>query len=222
MLTNSHLSSRLAALDTAPSPQPAPLHPYYKALCRQVMRQRSPRLKGGQAIGVTSCQRGTGVSTVVANLGVCAAQDLQEPVVLVDAQLARPALRRAFGLADPRGLVDLMRNGDDPFDYVQPASIANLNILAAGLPREFPFGSFSPGRFSQVLEALRAKYSLLLIDLPEVNDSTCCTAVASLLDGILFVVEAARTPLDEARRATQRLSQFGASVLGVVLNKQTV
>src|SRR6266508_3625727 len=75
------------------------------------LRTRIKRAENGRAIRsivVTSPNKGDGKSVTAANLAITMAQEFQQRVLLVDADLRRPALRSLFGVPDGPGLVDVL------------------------------------------------------------------------------------------------------------------
>ena len=64
-----------------------------------------------RAIVVTSPNKGDGKSLTAANLALTMAQEFQQRVLLVDADLRRPTLHRLFGLRRTPGLTDVLMGG---------------------------------------------------------------------------------------------------------------
>ncbi len=85
-----------------------------------------------RALGVTGCAGGEGVSTVAVRLAAEAALTGREPVLLVDAHLAKPAVHRLLGVKPGPGLAEALREGAPLAEIVQPTRVARLSVLAAG------------------------------------------------------------------------------------------
>jgi Mrp family chromosome partitioning ATPase len=102
---------------------------------------------------------------------------------------------------------------------VQPTAITGLSVLAAGHTHLSANTHFSAVRFLQVLDILKAKYPLIIVDLPVADELTCCFSIAGLLDGIILVLESEKVQSEAARRTCDQLIKTRARVLGVVLNK---
>ena len=79
---------------------------HYRALADRLRLTQSS--SAVQTIGLTSCSPREGVSTVAANLAITAAAMFDRPVLLVDANFLRPALRRMFRLRQGPGLADVL------------------------------------------------------------------------------------------------------------------
>ena len=60
----------------------------------------------------------------------------------------------------------------------------------------------------------------MVFDLPAATESSSAIRLAGMLDGVLLVVETERIRREVARHVAGQLSQSGATLLGVVLNKR--
>lgn len=72
-----------------------------------------------------------------------------------------------------------------------------------------------------VLQALRQRARYILLDCPSLRRSNESIALASLVDGVLLVVEANRTTKDQVAYLERSIVDAGGRVLGHVLNKRT-
>jgi Mrp family chromosome partitioning ATPase len=71
------------------------------------------------------------------------------------------------------------------------------------------------------LENLRRDYQYILIDCPSLREAEHAVILASLVDGVVLVVEANRTQKDQFLYAEQAIENAGGRILGHVLNKRT-
>jgi len=191
--------------------------------CRTVLRRLNwPNVGPGRtlrAIAVTSCYAGEGVSTVAAALAATAASG-DRRILLVDANLARPAVHQIFAADRAPGLAEAVLQGSELTDCIRPSSIANLSLLAAGGPKQRCANVYDSGGLAAVLKAVREEFDLAVFDLPAVGEASSAIRLAGLCDGVLLVVESERVRREVARRASQQLAQADALLLGAVLNKR--
>lgn len=174
-----------------------------------------------KTIGVTSCSRGAGVSSVAANLAVAAAQSCGGRALLLDLSGSRPVLARRLNLAGKRGLLDALARPDEAGECVCETPIENLWLLAA--PETAAGGTnlgVESSRVYRLLHELERDFRFIVIDLPP-TDSGLCFATAGTLNGVILVTESERTHCEAAMRAKQRLIHANAAVLGVILNKHS-
>lgn len=171
------------------------------------------------AVGMTSCLSGEGVSTVAAQTAVAAARHLQLRTVLIDCNLARPALQRTFGISLCPGLRDALEHEIPLADVVRPTGIESLSVVTAGTNRKDASAVFALPKMAQFVAELRTEFDFLLFDLPTLNQGRSLR-IGKILDGVLLVVEAERVQWQVAQRATTSLKSDGANLLGAVLNKR--
>jgi len=171
-----------------------------------------------KSLGITSCDRGAGVTTVAMNLAAAAAHSSERPVLLLDlsaAEITRPAPDRSSDSC-PR---DISPMSADLSEHVESSSISNLSILRVDRALAFAFGRENRG-VENLLRSLENDFDFIVIDLPTAETSVCF-ACSGLLHGVLLVVEAERTDCEAATRAKQLLNQSRANILGVILNKHS-
>jgi succinoglycan biosynthesis transport protein ExoP len=179
-----------------------------------------------RTIMVTSAVAEEGKSTTVANLAVALSRAGQR-VVLVDLDLRRPSISRFFGFGERVGLTDValgrarlapVELEHDGFDD-EPASQGNLEVLTTGaLPRDA--GEFVSGaELSRVIEELRERADIVLIDSPPLFAVADAITLAAKVDGIIILTRLGvvrRRMLDELRRV---LGSVPAAKLGFVVTE---
>jgi Mrp family chromosome partitioning ATPase len=70
------------------------------------------------------------------------------------------------------------------------------------------------------VDALRVSFDNILIDCGPLQDSSDAAVLASSVDGVVIVVEAARSRRDQIVNAQRTIEQAGGKFLGFVLNKR--
>ena len=115
------------------------------------------------SIVVTSVGARSDASLVAAALAVtCATTGYR--VLLVDANLARPAMHNLFGVSNEVGLADLLNSVDPPNFLAQPTSIPNLALVSAG-SRVFDHASLlSRQRVRHRLDSIASQFDYMFID----------------------------------------------------------
>ena len=171
-------------------------------------------------IGLTSSSRGEGVSTLTQNLAIGAAETLQLPVLVVDANFDHPILERRFRLKTQSGLRDLLSGKATPQDCFQQASNQDLVVLGPGKPSKNTSALHDHAAWREMLTAFKKSFALVLVDMPVVETLVAQFTLADLCDGILLVVQAEQTRKRAVVRAKDELQRVRAEMIGVVLNKR--
>jgi Mrp family chromosome partitioning ATPase len=172
-----------------------------------------------RTLGLTSCSRGEGVSTVAAQLAVTAARSLCKPVALVDCNLSDPAAHRLFNLPIGPGLRDALWEPAPVQQFLQPGGVPDLFVLSAGRAEHGAALAFSSPNLVHLLEDLRDSFALIVVDLPTFSHGVP-SGVGALLDGLLLVIQAEKVRFEAAQRTMAAMRSTGINLLGAVMNKR--
>jgi polysaccharide biosynthesis transport protein len=168
---------------------------------------------------VTSPAPTEGKSFTTANLSIALAQTGQR-VVAVDADLHRPRLHRAFGVANSDGLTTALLADEASLDgLLQATSVPGLLVLTAGPTPPNPTELLASARMRELLGQLRAHADILVVDSAPVVMVADAAVLSAQVDGVLLVIDAARTRRDVARQAVASLRAVNAHLLGALLNR---
>jgi polysaccharide biosynthesis transport protein len=171
-----------------------------------------------KSIAVSSVGPGEGKTTVAANLAIVLAQGGQR-VILVDADMRRPRIQTMFHrVRNDRGLANLLLQSPAVIeDFVQSTAINNLKVLTTGPLPPNPPDLLGSARMKALVSALEETADIVIFDGPPVAISESLL-LASLADGVLFVVRAGKNRTGEIVQGVESFAQTGIPVLGVVLN----
>jgi tyrosine-protein kinase Etk/Wzc len=169
-----------------------------------------------KTLAITSPQLGDGKSTVAANLALCL-DAIGKKTLLVDADLRRPCLFQAFGLAKKPGLAEVLGEELPWTQAIHPVG-ATLHLLTCGEPSLSPAGVLASGRLPGLIKEWEAAYDYVLFDVPPVIPIADPVIVAALCQGILLVVRANVTSTTVVKRVQALLEPARVPVVGMVLN----
>ena len=187
---------------------------------------------------VTSSLQGEGKSVTVANLAVTLAL-AGKKVIVVDADLRRPRQHRLFGLDNEVGASNIVAAEADLVAMLQPvqvispdgngsqadfsswasgsAAVTRLWVLTSGPIPPNPGEIVASQKFSSMLARLRDECDVLLVDSPAMLAVGDTAALASEVDGLIFLVdmEKARRPVIQA--AADQLYRLPCAMMGIVV-----
>lgn len=196
-----------------------PVREYCETLLHRALWSETASSLRLRMLGVTSCYRGEGVSTVASQLAVAAATGGGLSVLLVDTNLARPMVHRTFAVSQSPGWSDVLGDPRMANAAIRPSGIKNLSVLPAGIASRSHW-PYEGADVSDVFKTLKADFELILFDLPAVGQTNAAVRLAGLLDGVYLVVEAERVRYEVAQRTNELLHRSNVRLLGAVLNKR--
>jgi capsular exopolysaccharide synthesis family protein len=163
---------------------------------------------------VTSSGYGEGKSTMIANLAVSLVE-AGKKVVVIDANLRDPALHTIFAMTNDSGLSSTLLSGNEPF---LKRSDSGLTVLTSGPATSDPSALIESPRMINLLNHLKDEFDIVLVDSPAVLAGPDAELLASMVDGVVFVVNAGISEVNDCRRATQILKRINSRMLGIVMN----
>ena len=168
---------------------------------------------------VTSPNPSEGKSTTVANLAVVMAQAGMS-VVAVDSDLRRPVLHHLFNVPNKQGLTNALLQEAPVLDgCLLETDVENLRVMPSGPLPPNPSELLGSQRMKNLLQALKDRADVLLLDSPPTLAVTDAAVLANEVDGVVLVVDAGETRRGAGQRAVDQLAKVGANLLGVTLNK---
>jgi succinoglycan biosynthesis transport protein ExoP len=172
-----------------------------------------------KSILVTSAGPGEGKTTTTLNLAASLAQRGGSVVMISTGRGGSDGLWRD-GADGRKGLHEVL-SGEQPWeDAVETAGdVPGLKILAAKTDSHLPAELLCSDAMARLLRELGQKFQYVLVDAPPVLAASDATILATMVDGVVLVVESGATPRKIIERSQRRLENAGARLLGAVLNK---
>jgi capsular exopolysaccharide synthesis family protein len=171
-----------------------------------------------KVLAFTSTIPSEGKSLVTSNLAIVTAQTGVR-TLLIDADLRRPSMHKAFQMQSPVGLsAYLTGQVTDVDEIIHKTEIPNLDIMCCGAVPDNPSELVGSKKMGEMLNAVRDKYDRVFVDCPPVSAVSDPLMVASRTDGIVFVTKFNKIRRDHARRTIQRIQDAGVFILGNVIN----
>lgn len=166
---------------------------------------------------VTSSSPQEGKTTVATNIAIAMAQSGSR-VLLVDSDMRRPRVHRAFGLPNDVGLSSAILQQTRLDEAVQQTVVPNLSVLACGPIPPNPSELLHTARFKQLVQEMEGRFDRVIFDSPPVAAVTDALVLAAEVDGVVLVIKSGRTPRELAVRTRHALDDVNARIFGVVLN----
>jgi capsular exopolysaccharide synthesis family protein len=171
-----------------------------------------------RSLTISSAQVGDGKSTVALHLAQTAAL-MGQRVLLVDANLRRPALHQMLDIPNFKGLTDLLINKMSPKEIISRSPLAdNLFVLTAGAPTLVAPKLLASPQMRYLMEELESKFDLIIYDTAHLLELVDTNFLAEHTDGILMVVAVKKTKFLAVNKVINDLKNFNLSILGTIAN----
>ena len=171
-----------------------------------------------RVLTVTSTLPSEGKSVIAANLAIAMAQTGFR-TLLVDADMRRPRLHKAFQLHSPTGLpAYLTGKTEDMDELIHTTEVPNLDLICCDSGSSQSTELVASRRMVQFLDEVRKRYDRIILDCPPVSAVSDPLVVSSLADGCVFVAKFNKVRREHARKSIQRLVDAGVHICGVLLN----
>lgn len=168
---------------------------------------------------VTSARPQEGKTTAAVNMAITMAEAGRK-VLLVDTDMRRPRLHRAFGIMSvPGGLSKSIVGDVDVMSVICQTEVPNLSLLPCGPCPPNPAELLHTERFKRIIEQLQTHFSLVVFDSPPLDVVTDAAILARLTDATLLVAKAGQTTRDALNRSRRQITGGGTvQLLGCILN----
>jgi protein-tyrosine kinase len=194
-----------------------PLVDAYKILSIQVTQRL--RDKNWNALAVVSPGDGEGKTLTAINLAISLSLEVDQTVLLVDADLRDPAVHRYLGLPAAKGLSDHLVSDVPLEEILINPGLPRFVVLPGGRPLVNSSEMLGSQKMAKLVQELKSRYPsrIVVFDLPPVLSAADVLAFAPYVDAAVMVVAENQTGREQLKRASELLGAIG--MIGVVLNR---
>ncbi len=197
----------------------------YRAIKRPLLKNvLNPQMSSHShpnLIMVTSALPGEGKSFTSINLAMSIAMEMDHTVLLVEADVPKPAIAGYLGLdVEEKGLVDYLADENQELEELLfRTNIPKLTLLRSGRQHPQATELLASQHMRRLTQELAQRYPdrVVIFDAPPMLVSSEAVALAGLVGQVVMVIESGKTP---QRVVKDALALIGTDkFVGVVLNK---
>lgn len=193
-----------------------PVSEAYSSLCGSLLYATPQGL--APTVLITSSQPSEGKSTTSRALARTFSR-MGRRVVLIDADIRRPMLHRIVGTDNSVGLTTVLTGQATLAEAVHTDGGQAFAYLTAGPTPPAPGELLASVRMQEIIDELASQYDLVIVDSSPVLGLADAPMLSVLVDGVIFVVEAARGRRGALKSSLRRLKTMRPNLLGAVLTK---
>jgi capsular exopolysaccharide synthesis family protein len=170
-----------------------------------------------QTLLILSAAPEAGATTIIGNFAA-AAVAAGQTVVVLDCNFRRPNVGSMFDFDDASlGVADALAGSVEITSTILTTE-SGIDVICAGTPANRLFQRLGSEKMKSLMQELRAKYDLVLIDAPPSIVAGDAVLLANLVDAITLVVHSDRDERGLVARVLRELGESRAEILGVTLN----
>ena len=187
-------------------------------MLRTKILQRA-REKGGNTLMVTSALPGEGKTLTAINFAFTVAREFKQTVLLVDCDLRQQNVYRVLGIPSEKGLVDYLLDHFPVKDLIIWPGVEKMTLISGGQTLEGSSELLASPKMKDLVAEMKTRYPdrFVIFDVPPVLSAADALAFAPLVDHVVMVVQAGKTPLPDVKKALEMLPR--EKILGIVLNR---
>jgi protein-tyrosine kinase len=196
----------------------------FRVLKRPILRNAQggsgTQARNGNLVLVTSSLKGEGKTFTAVNLAISMAMEFDNTVLLVDGDVAHPALPGLLGVRQSPGLLDLLIRDDlDIGDAVLQTNIEKLTVLPAGTRHRRATELLASEKMAILLRELASRFPdrVIIFDSPPLLATTEARVISTHVGQIIMVVAADSTTRHTVNQALATIEN--CEIVMMLLNK---
>lgn len=173
--------------------------------------------QGNNLVMVTSASPGVGKSFVTSNMAAVLA-NAGKKVLLIDTDLRKGRIHKAFGLSNKNGLSDYLSQSDTTQPVIHQSVIENLDIICRGKNVTHSSELLMSERFKNLLETVKGQYDLVVIDTAPILAITDSAIIGKYVGTSLLITFYGVNTVKDIELSLKRFKQNDIEITGVILN----
>ncbi|QHP75089.1 polysaccharide biosynthesis tyrosine autokinase [Proteus vulgaris] len=173
--------------------------------------------QGNNLVMVTSASPGVGKSFVTYNMAVVLA-NAGKKVLLIDTDLRKGRIHKAFGLSNKLGLSDYLSQSDTSQPNIHNSVIENLDVICRGKNVTHSSELLMSERFKRLLDTVKGQYDIVVIDTAPILAITDSAIIGKYVGTSLLIAYYGVNTVKDIELSLKRFKQNDIEITGVILN----
>jgi polysaccharide biosynthesis transport protein len=177
---------------------------------------RNAAIDQARVVLITSAVSGEGKTTLATQIAMSLARSGRR-TVLVDFDLRRPAIDKAFQLPLHPGVSEALCGENDILGLAQPTGTKNLSVVTAGRCDRHALQALSNGVDQRLFEQLRGEYEFVMVDGSPILPVADSRYVSQHVDSVVLSVFRDYSRAPKVTAACEMLEAFGVRDIEAVV-----
>lgn len=173
--------------------------------------------QGNNLVMISSASPGVGKSFVTSNMAVVLA-NAGKKVLLIDTDLRKGRIHKAFGLSNKTGLSEYLAQQDITQPTIHHGVIENLDVICRGKNVTHSSELLMGERFKHLLDTVKGQYDIVVIDTTPILAITDSTIIGKYVGTSLLIAYYGVNTVKDIELSLKRFKQNDIEITGVILN----
>ncbi|EMZ5447960.1 polysaccharide biosynthesis tyrosine autokinase [Providencia stuartii] len=173
--------------------------------------------QGNNLVMISSASPGVGKSFVTSNMAVVLA-NAGKKVLLIDTDLRKGRIHKAFGLSNKAGLSEYLAQQDTAQPTIHHGVIENLDVICRGKNVTHSSELLMGERFKHLLDTVKGQYDIVVIDTAPILAITDSAIIGKYVGTSLLIAYYGVNTVKDVELSLKRFKQNDIEITGVILN----
>ncbi|MEY0220226.1 polysaccharide biosynthesis tyrosine autokinase [Providencia rettgeri] len=173
--------------------------------------------QGNNLVMISSASPGVGKSFVNSNMAVVLA-NAGKKVLLIDTDLRKGRIHKAFGLSNKTGLSEYLAQQDITQPTIHHGVIENLDVICRGKNVTHSSELLMGERFKHLLDTVKGQYDIVVIDTAPILAITDSAIIGKYVGTSLLIAYYGVNTVKDIELSLKRFKQNDIEITGVILN----
>ncbi|EMU9120651.1 polysaccharide biosynthesis tyrosine autokinase [Providencia stuartii] len=173
--------------------------------------------QGNNLVMISSASPGVGKSFVTSNMAVVLA-NAGKKVLLIDTDLRKGRIHKAFGLNNKAGLSEYLAQQDITQPTIHRGVIENLDVICRGKNVTHSSELLMGERFKHLLDTVKGQYDIVVIDTAPILAITDSAIIGKYVGTSLLIAYYGVNTVKDVELSLKRFKQNDIEITGVILN----
>lgn len=171
---------------------------------------------GMKSLLLCGSEPGVGTTTIAIELAISMAEAGWK-TVLIDSDIRKGEYKRNAG-SENASLVTYLENRSSLKQVLIETNYPNMKYIFGGSGESNTVSLLCSARMQQLIKELEEEFDYIIFDAPSINSVVDASIIASLTDATVIITSQGSYK-KQLSQAMEQLTQVGANVLGVIMNK---